>query len=194
MQKDILAVIGGMGSGKSTVLHLLREQFHYETIEMDRLAKDCYQDRAFLSALRAFLPKKVFQENGDLAFDTFRSLLLSNCTYRKKVETLVHPMVYRKTEERIHLARQEGGKLAVETALPNQAFLSLADAVLFVEAPMPIRIARLVDKRGYTEREAREMIEAQHIEEYRDCADFVLQNAGDVERVKDALCQFIQRI
>ena len=38
------------------------------------------------------------------------------------------------------------------------------------------------------------MIEAQHIEEYRDCANFVLQNAGDVERVKDALCQFIQRI
>lgn len=61
MQKDILAVIGGMGSGKSTVLHLLREQFHYETIEMDRLAKDCYKDRAFLSALRAFLPKKYFK-------------------------------------------------------------------------------------------------------------------------------------
>ena len=194
MQKDILAVIGGMGSGKSTVLHLLREQFHYETIEMYRLPKNCYQDREFLSTRRAFLPKKVFQENGDLAFDAFRSLLLSNCTYRKKVETLVHPMVYRKTEERIHLARQEGERLAVETALPNQAFLSLADAVLFVEAPLPIRIARLVEKRGYTEREAREMIEAQHIEEYRDCADFVLQNAGDVERVKDALCQFIQRI
>ena len=59
-KKNILAVIGGMGSGKSTVLSVLEREGQYERLEMDRLAKNCYLDSVFLSELSSVLPKDVF--------------------------------------------------------------------------------------------------------------------------------------
>ena len=48
IEKKILAVIGGMGSGKSTVLSVLERKGQYERLEMDRIAKDCYKDKALV--------------------------------------------------------------------------------------------------------------------------------------------------
>ena len=148
-KKSILAVIGGMGSGKSTVLSVLEREGQYERLEMDRLAKNCYLDSVFLKQLSSVLPKDVFTEKGELNFPLFRALLLKDASYRKAVEERVHPLVFHMAAQAIYKARKEGKKLAVETALPNEAFLSLCDAVLYVDCPFETRLSRLTKNRGY---------------------------------------------
>ena len=192
-EKDILAVIGGMGSGKSTVLSVLEREGQYERLEMDRMAKEFYKDKAFVKELSSILPKEVFTEEGELNFPLFRALLLKEESYRKAVEERVHPLVFHMAEQAIFKARKEGEKLAVETALPNAHFLSLCDAVLFVDCPWETRLSRLTKNRGYKREEAERMIKAQDIEKYKESADFVLFNDGDIERTEDAIRQFIQR-
>lgn len=192
-EKDILAVIGGMGSGKSTVLSVLEREGQYERLEMDRMAKEFYKDKAFVKELSSVLPKEVFTEKGELNFSLFRALLLKEEFYRKAVEERVHPLVFRMAEQAIFRARKEGKKLAVETALPNAHFLSLCDAVLFVDCPWETRLFRLMESRGYERADAERMMEAQDIEKYKKRADFVLFNDGNRERTEDAIRQFIQR-
>ena len=192
-EKDILAVIGGMGSGKSTVLSVLEREGQYERLEMDRMAKEFYKDKAFVKELSSVLPKEVFTEKGELNFSLFRALLLKEEFYRKAVEERVHPLVFRMAEQAIFRARKEGKKLAVETALPNAHFLSLCDAVLFVDCPWETRLFRLMESRGYERADAERMMEAQDIEKYKKRADFVLFNDGKRERTEDAIRQFIQR-
>ena len=192
-EKNILAVIGGMGSGKSTVLSILEQEGQYERLEMDRLAKNCYLDSVFLKELSSVLPKDVFTEKGELNFPLFRALLLKEESYRKAVEERVHPLVFHMAAQAIFKARKEGMKLAVETALPNEAFLSLCDAVLYVDCPFETRLSRLTKNRGYRREEAERMIKAQDIEKYKERADFVLLNDGNIERTEDAIRQFIQR-
>ena len=192
-EKNILAVIGGMGSGKSTVLSVLEREGQYERLEMDRIAKDCYKDKAFVRELSSILPKELFTEEGELNFPLFRALLLKEEAYRKAVEKKVHPLVFQQTEEAIVKARKEEKKLAIETALPNEHFLSLCDAVLFVDCPREERLFRLMESRGYDRMVAERMMEAQDIEKYKESADFVLFNDGDIERTEDAIRQFIQR-
>ena len=192
-EKDILAVIGGMGSGKSTVLSVLEREGQYERLEMDRMAKEFYKDKAFVKELSSILPKEVFTEEGELNFPLFRALLLKEEFYRKAVEERVHPLVFRMAEQAIFRARKEGKKLAVETALPNAHFLSLCDAVLFVDCPWETRLFRLMESRGYERADAERMMEAQDIEKYKKRADFVLFNDGKRERTEDAIRQFIQR-
>ena len=102
-------------------------------------------------------------------------------------------MVFQKTEEAILKARKEEKKLAIETALPNERFLSLCDAVLFVDCPREERLIRLMESRGYDRMVAERMMEAQDIEKYKESADFVLFNDGDIERTENAIRQFIQR-
>lgn len=192
-EKDILAVIGGMGSGKSTVLSVLEREGQYERLEMDRMAKEFYKDKAFIKELSPILPKEVFTEEGELNFPLFRALLLKEESYRKAVEERVHPLVFHMAEQAIFRARKEGKKLAVETALPNAHFLSLCDAVLFVDCPWETRLFRLMESRGYERADAERMMEAQDIEKYKKRADFVLFNDGKRERTEDAIRQFIQR-
>ena len=192
-EKDILAVIGGMGSGKSTVLSVLEREGQYERLEMDRMAKEFYKDKAFVKELSSVLPKEVFTEKGELNFSLFRALLLKEEFYRKAVEERVHPLVFRMAEQAIFRARKEGKKLAIETALPNAHFLSLCDAVLFVDCPWETRLFRLMESRGYERADAERMMEAQDIEKYKKRADFVLFNDGKRERTEDAIRQFIQR-
>ena len=192
-EKNILAVIGGMGSGKSTVLSILEQEGQYERLEMDRLAKNCYLDSVFLKELSSVLPKDVFTEKGELNFPLFRALLLKEESYRKAVEERVHPLVFHMAAQAIFKARKEEQKLAVETALPNEAFLSLCDAVLYVDCPFETRLSRLTKNRGYRREEAERMIKAQDIEKYKERADFVLLNDGNRERTEDAIRQFIQR-
>lgn len=193
IEKNILAVIGGMGSGKSTVLSVLEREGQYERLEMDRIAKDCYKDKAFVRELSSILPKELFTGEGELNFPLFRALLLKEEAYRKAVEKKVHPLVFQKTEEAILKARKEEKKLAIETALPNEHFLSLCDAVLFVDCPREERLIRLMESRGYDRMVAERMMEAQDIEKYKESADFVLFNDGDIERTENAIRQFIQR-
>ena len=192
-EKNIVAVIGGMGSGKSTVLSVLEREGQYERLEMDRMAKNFYEDKAFVKELSAVLPKELFTKEGELNFPLFRALLLKEKSYRKAVEERVHPLVFQRTEEAILRARKEKKKLAIETALPNEAFLSLCDTVLYVDCPFDTRISRLTKNRGYKREEAEKMIEAQDIEKYKKRADFVLLNDGNLERTEDAIRQFIQR-
>ena len=193
IEKNILAVIGGMGSGKSTVLSVLEREGQYERLEMDRIAKDCYKDKALVRELSSILPKELFTGEGELNFPLFRALLLKDEAYRKAVEKKVHPLVFQKTEEAILKARKEEKKLAIETALPNAHFLSLCDAVLFVDCPREERLIRLMESRGYDRMVAERMMEAQDIEKYKESADFVLFNDGDIERTENAIRQFIQR-
>ena len=193
IEKNILAVIGGMGSGKSTVLSVLEREGKYERLEMDRIAKDCYKDKALVRELSSILPKELFTGEGELNFPLFRALLLKDEAYRKAVEKKVHPLVFQKTEEAILKARKEEKKLAIETALPNEHFLSLCDAVLFVDCPREERLIRLMESRGYDRMVAERMMEAQDIEKYKESADFVLFNDGDIERTENAIRQFIQR-
>ena len=192
-EKNILAVIGGMGSGKSTVLSVLEQEGQYERLEMDRMAKEFYKDKAFVKELSSVLPKEVFTKEGELNFPLFRALLLKEESYRRAVEERVHPLVFQLTEEAIVKARKEEKKLAIETALPNIHFLSLCDTVLFVDCPWETRLFRLMESRGYDRKVAERMMGSQDIERYKERADFVLFNDGNIERTEDAIRQFIQR-
>ena len=68
MKKEIIGVIGGIASGKSTVLSILQGDFSYRILRMDDLAKALYQEEAVLREIKKFLPASVFTKEGALSF------------------------------------------------------------------------------------------------------------------------------
>ena len=56
MKKEIIGVIGGIASGKSTVLSILQRDFSYRILRMDELAKALYQEEAVLREMRELYP------------------------------------------------------------------------------------------------------------------------------------------
>ena len=194
MKKEIIGVIGGIASGKSTVLSILQRDFSYRILRMDELAKALYQEEAVLREMKKLLPDSVFTKEGALSFPRLRSLLFTEPERKKHLEELIHPLVFQEVSKEIAQLRALGEKLAVETALPNQDFLSQCDLIFYLEASEEIRCQRLIESRGLNKEEALRIIQSQSVERFREKAQLVINTEESIERVRDEICQYFQRI
>ena len=194
MKKEIIGVIGGIASGKSTVLSILQRDFSYRILRMDELAKALYQEEAVLREMKKLLPESVFTREGALSFPRLRSLLFTEPERKKHLEELIHPLVFKEVSKEIAKLRALGEKLAVETALPNQDFLSQCDLIFYLEASEETRCQRLIESRGLNKEEALRIIQSQSVERFREKAQLVINTEESIERVRDEICQYFQRI
>lgn len=194
MKKEIIGVIGGIASGKSTVLSILQRDFSYRILRMDELAKALYQEEAVLREMKKLLPDSVFTKEGALSFPRLRSLLFTEPERKKHLEELIHPLVFQEVSKEIAKLRALGEKLAVETALPNQDFLSQCDLIFYLEASEETRCQRLIESRGLNKEEALRIIQSQSVERFREKAQLVINTEESIERVRDEICQYFQRI
>lgn len=194
MKKEIIGVIGGIASGKSTVLSILQRDFSYRILRMDELAKALYQEEAVLREMKKLLPDSVFTKEGALSFPRLRSLLFTEPERKKHLEELIHPLVFQEVSKEIARLRALGEKLAVETALPNQNFLSQCDLIFYLEASEESRCQRLIESRGLNKEEALRIIQSQSVERFREKAQLVINTEESIERVRDEICQYFQRI
>ena len=194
MKKEIIGVIGGIASGKSTVLSILQRDFSYRILRMDELAKALYQEEAVLREMKKLLPASVFTKEGALSFPRLRTLLFTEPERKKYLEELIHPLVFQEVSKEIAKLRALGEKLAVETALPNQDFLSQCDLIFYLEASEETRCQRLIESRGLNKEEALRIIQSQSVERFREKAQLVINTEESIERVRDEICQYFQRI
>ncbi len=194
MKKEIIGVIGGIASGKSTVLSILQRDFFYRILRMDELAKALYQEEAVLREMKKLLPDSVFTKEGALSFPRLRTLLFTEPERKKHLEELIHPLVFQEVFKEIAQLRALGEKLAVETALPNQDFLSQCDLIFYLEASEETRCQRLIESRGLNKEEALRIIQSQSVERFREKAQLVINTEESIERVRDEICQYFQRI
>lgn len=194
MKKEIIGVIGGIASGKSTVLSILQRDFFYRILRMDELAKALYQEEAVLREMKKLLPSSVFTKEGALSFPRLRTLLFTEPERKKHLEELIHPLVFQEVFKEIAQLRALGEKLAVETALPNQDFLSQCDLIFYLEASEETRCQRMIESRGLNKEEALRIIQSQSVERFREKAQLVINTEESIERVRDEICQYFQRI
>ena len=194
MKKEIIGVIGGIASGKSTVLSILQGDYSYRILRMDELAKALYQEEAVLREMKKLLPDSVFTREGALSFPRLRSLLFTEPERKKHLEELIHPLVFQEVSKEIAKLRALGEKLAVETALPNQDFLSQCDLIFYLEASEETRCQRLIESRGLNKEEALRIIQSQSVERFREKAQLVINTEESIERVRDEICQYFQRV
>lgn len=194
MKKEIIGVIGGIASGKSTVLSILQGDYSYRILRMDELAKALYQEEAVLREMKKLLPDSVFTKEGALSFPRLRTLLFTEPERKKHLEELIHPLVFQEVSKEIAKLRALGEKLAVETALPNQNFLSQCDLIFYLEASEESRCQRLIESRGLNKEEALRIIQSQSVERFKEQAQLVINTEESIERVRDEICQYFQRI
>jgi len=194
VKKEIIGVIGGIASGKSTVLSILQGDYSYRILRMDELAKALYQEEAVLREMKKLLPDSVFTKEGALSFPRLRTLLFTEPERKKHLEELIHPLVFQEVSKEIAQIRALGEKLVVETALPNQDFLSQCDLIFYLEASEETRCQRLIESRGLNKEEALRIIQSQSVERFREKAQLVINTEESIERVRDEICQYFQRI
>src|SRR6478735_7487704 len=171
----VLAVTGGIGSGKSTVSSALRD--HGAVVaDSDRLAREVVAPGSpGLAALEAAFGPPML--TGDGALDR-AAVVFADPAARRRLEQITHPLVRGRFEQ---IRRAAPDDAIVVNDIPLLTTLDVAATfhlVIGVRADAEVRVARLVG-RGLTEADARARIAAQLTDEQRSpLCDVMLDNDG----------------
>ena len=171
----LIALTGGIGSGKSTVARLWVDLGATE-IDADVLARQVVEPgtSGLAEVVKAF-GTEVLNKDESLNRGQLAKIVFGSPENRAVLQGLLHPLIQAKAKKLI--SETEGViiytiPLLVETNSPL-----LFDRVVTVSAPEAVRIERLLKDRGMTMDDARSRIEAQATDAQRESlADTVIDS------------------
>lgn len=183
---DILRVgiTGGIGSGKSLVCSMF-SKFGVTVLSADAIAKRVMlKDEKLRQALVSVLGPSTYTRTGEIDRFYVSEKIFNHPALQRKVNALVHPVVEEEVGREFARLAGQGEKLAiVEAALIYEAgFHKRLDLVIVVDAPEPVRIARVVSRDGAKHEEVRKRIRAQLPAQSKVTrADYVIRNSGSIK-------------
>ncbi len=176
-----VGIIGGIGSGKSTIAEMFQRRGAV-AIGADRLGHKLLTCPDVMKTLVARWGNAILDENGQILRSAIAGIVFQTESERQFLDNLLHPLIRQEMETAIRDVKQQGGRLVLVDAplLLEAGCDDLVDEVLFVDAPREVRLAR-VKKRGWSEADfdARETAQWP-VEEKRRRASHVIDNAQDL--------------
>ena len=182
----IIGITGGIGTGKSTVLNVMKEQFGAYVLEADKLAHQLMEpgQNAYRKIVDAFGTAVLSKDRtidrsklGDIVFQEPEAL--------KRLNSIVHPAVKEYILQDIEVKKKEGqvDYYVIEAALLiEDGYRSICDELWYIHTEREERINRLISGRGGS-REKWEQVIASQSEEafYRDNCDVVIDNGKNLK-------------
>ena len=186
--RTVIGLTGGVGSGKSTVLAILKNDYGALILEADRIAEEMMQpDGASYAKLAKLLGRGVLRDDGTIDRSRMSELVFADPKLLDQVNAIVHPDTIAEVRRRIENAEEK--LIVYESAIPEEArFSELTDAVLYVYASEDTRLERLFFGRGYSFDKTESIMRRQMSEsEFRRLADAEVNNDGSEEEAKASL-------
>ena len=180
----VIAVTGGIGSGKSTLAALYRE-LGAQVIDADAISRGLTAPNGeALAPIRVTFGDEVFHADGTLDRPALaRRVFGGDEAARAKLNAIIHQLVIRRTLAELDRLRAEGAQIAiVEAPLLFEAGMDkVADAVVCVVAPLPVRIRRIRGRDKLTYDEALRRIQSQNPQELNaGLSDYVLSTDAPI--------------
>ena len=188
----VVALTGGVASGKSTVLKMFMRLGAFG-IDCDVLSREALRPctSAWWSVVKAF-GKDILRRDLEIKREKLREIVFSDEEKRRTLERIVHPEVRRMLKERLNAiktlteATEERGVLVVVDVplLFELGMQSEFERVIVVYASEAVRLRRLL-QRGFSREIAMKIMRAQMpLEEKAKHADFVIYNEDSKEETK----------
>lgn len=97
MKKKLIAITGGLATGKSTVLSIISEM-NFPTISCDEIVKDLYARPDIRHYLRELCGEGILNEKGEVDRRKLLSVILSDEGLKKRLEEFIHPLVWKEIQ------------------------------------------------------------------------------------------------
>jgi dephospho-CoA kinase len=177
-----VGLTGGVASGKSTVSAILAD-LGALVIDADELAREVVGrgTPGLERVVEAFGPG-MLTETGELDRPKLGAMVFGDEDKRRILEGIIHPLVRERSAE-LEAAAAPGDLVVHDIPLLAEAGMAAAfDAVIVVDAPTEVQVARMLRDRGWTREEAESRIAAQASREDRlAIATYVIENTGSLD-------------
>jgi dephospho-CoA kinase len=195
--KPIIGIVGGIGSGKSFVAKIFGE-LGCLVIDSDQLVRLAYSDPVIRMALRKWWGDEVFNADMSVNRSAIAAKIFTTPHMRELLEQLLHPWVDNERRKLMYKAFGDAQVLGFvwDTPLLVDTGLNIqCDAVVFVDAPREVRLARLKESRGWDEGELERREKSQMpLDKKREISDYVLVNAAEADRIRGQIREILFQI
>lgn len=178
-----VGLTGNVGAGKSTVVSLFAS-WGATVIDADVLAREVVEPGGTaLAEIRSVWGDDVLDESGQLDRAAMRRAVFADDAARERLESILHPAIRARFRDLVAEAEVAGDRIVIGVVplLYEKGMAEEFDLVLLVDAPVELRIERLVAKRGLSIEEARAVAAAQMPAEVkRSRADLIIDNDADL--------------
>lgn len=180
-------ITGGIGSGKSAVAAIV-ERAGIPVCPADAVAKSLSSSEPSLRRkIAALLGPEAYRADGAYNRAYVASRIFEDRSLQQALEAIVHPAVERAIRQQLREWKRSGHVIAaVEAALVFEAGMDRwLDAVLVVDAPEHVRIARVMQRDGTDKAAVVRRIGAQGSpRDHRGRATIVIENDGTLEELE----------
>ncbi len=157
----IVVITGGIGSGKSVITKIVAS-LGYKVYDCDSRAKMLMTESHKVkdSLIKAF-GEKCYLSDGSIDKSYLSNIVFKDKKALKVINSIVHPAV---KEDILNVYKRCAGEvLFVETAIFKESNLhDIVDRVWVVEAPIELRIERVIKRNCNSEKDVRARIENQN--------------------------------
>ncbi len=172
-----IAIIGGIGSGKSEVLSVA-EELNIATLSADKINADLLKTPEYVDKLAALFPRAV--QNGVLDKAALSAIVFSDDAKRLQLNSLAHPEI----AKRILACKENPLVVELPLALESGA-LNFFDEVILIETNKKNRTVRLL-KRGLDKQRVRAIMKAQFNPKFlKKHATRIIKNNKDITSFRD---------
>jgi len=187
----LVGLTGNIGSGKSTVGRLLKEEGFF-VVDADELIHRLYEeDEELKEKVRALFGEEVFTK-GKVDRKKLAKVVFSDLKKLRRLEEITHSALYRELER---LRRERREPVVVEASLIfEKGTEGRYDLVVLVYAPYELAKERAL-KRGFTEEDFNRRWRLQlPPEEKLKRAHLVLYNTGSLEELKKQVKELAKKL
>jgi dephospho-CoA kinase len=194
-RQPVIGIVGGIGSGKSTVAKILRD-LGCVVSDSDALARAAMEDPAVRASIIKRWGDAVVSANGSIDRSALAGIVFADAQQRKELEGLIHPWIEQRREAQFAAAPADAPALVIDAPLLFEAGLDrVCDAVIFVDTPRSVRLERVRASRGWDEQELNRREDSQMpLDEKRLRADDTVINDGDISDLHEQVRRCLKKI
>ena len=184
----VIGLIGGIGSGKSSVSAILNS-LGVEVIDADKVGHEAYtpNSEGWRKGSSVFGQDIVGPEN-EIDRKKLGAIVFSDPSEMDKLNKLMHPIIHDLVEEKIQLLSDQGIKVVVlEAAILIEAnWKDLTDEIWLAKANQEVVIERVQLRNNFTREEIIKRIQSQMSNDEREKhSDIVIDNDGTIEQLEE---------
>jgi len=184
----LLGVTGGIATGKSTVVGMLRDKGAY-VIDFDLLARSVVEpDKPAWKQIVAFFGEQVLQNDRTLDRKKLADIAFKDMEKRKKIESFTHPAIFGEFMNELNSITATAPDALILVDIPLLIELNLQylfHKLLVVYTPEEQQIRRLMERDGISRDAATDRLRSQlPIDEKVGYADFVFRNEGSMDETQ----------
>lgn len=180
----VVGLTGGIASGKSLVGAMF-VKLGVPLVDTDVVAREVVAPgQPGLDAVAAEFGPAVLSPQGELDRRALRSLVFADESRRRNLESLLHPLIRRRTRDKLADLEAPYAIVAVPLLVETD-FGELVDRILVVDAPESVQLERLMRRDATPKAEALAMLRAQADRATRlKAAHDVIDNSGAIEATR----------